>query len=96
MPKNLPPNPSMEYLRKEAKDLLEAHRRGDLSVLPILRNLRDLRGAPDDVVLKHPLTFQAAQLCLAIEYGFRDWDGLKTGVEGARADAAARPVRDVE
>jgi len=86
----------MEYLRKEAKDLLDAHRRGDRAVLPTLRNLRDLRGAPDDTVLKHSLTLQAAQLCLAMEYGFRNWGEMKNCVEDARVGAAANPVRDVE
>jgi transposase InsO family protein len=37
MPRSLPRKPSLEYVRKEAKDLLAAHQSGDASVCDVLR-----------------------------------------------------------
>lgn len=98
MSKTLPPNPSMEFLRKEAKDLHEAHRGGDRSILPIMRHLRRARWFSDDVLMMPSFAFplQDAQLCLAIEYGFKSWAEMKAKVEGTPPPPESPQFHDVE
>lgn len=98
MSKTLPPQPNMEFLRKEAKDLLDARRRGDRSVIPVMRNLRRLRGSSDATLMEPSAVFslQDAQLCLAIEYGFESWAALKARVEGSPPPPEAPRFHDVE
>jgi len=99
MPKSLPPKPNMDYLRKEAKDLLEARRRGDRSVLPVMRHLRKFRDSSDDTLMAPATSFPLsdAQLALAIDYGFEDWAGLKARVENTPPATAGIPrFSDIE
>ena len=67
MPRRLPLNPSLEQLRKQARDLLAAHRRGDPEASARLR-----RWFPD----LEELRLAHAQLTLAREHGFPSWPRL--------------------
>lgn len=70
--------PSLEFARKQAKELLKAHRAGDLHVLPRLRtNLRGLAGLDDASVLATRLTLASAQHIVAREHGYASWPVLK-------------------
>ncbi|MGQ0702709.1 MAG: ankyrin repeat domain-containing protein [Gemmatimonadales bacterium] len=65
----LPDRPSLEQLRKQAKDLLRDARRGDPSALARISTVK--RIAPDArLLLAH------AQLAIAREYGFPSWPKL--------------------
>lgn len=76
--RRLPARPSLERLRKQAKDLLKSHRAGDASALEriqaILPHLRqnDLGDA---------VTLADAQFVLSREYGFENWAHLARHVE---------------
>jgi hypothetical protein len=88
----------MEFLRKEAKDLMDARRRGDRSVLPIMRHLRRFHSSSDDTLMDQTTTFglQDAQLALSIEYGFKSWAEMKARVEGTPPPPEGPRFHDVE
>jgi ankyrin repeat protein len=71
MSTSLPAAPSLEQLRKQAKDLLRAHRAGD----PEARARVQAHGP------KEPLKLTGAQLVIAREHGFASWPRLRAYVE---------------
>ncbi|MGO8703433.1 MAG: hypothetical protein ACLQVA_06410 [Candidatus Brocadiia bacterium] len=73
---SLPDRPNLEQLRKQAKDLLKAHRQGDASACRILRHLARFAAVSDPDVLKAKVTLSEAQHALAREYGFKNWAAL--------------------
>lgn len=77
----LPERPSLEFLRKQAKDLLKAHDARDPSCCEVLRALRRFAQANDTAILSAPCALQEVQFALALSYGFRNWDHLKAYVE---------------
>jgi hypothetical protein len=85
----LPLQANLEHLRRQAKDLLQAHQRGEVAVCATLRGLRHLTHAADDAILAASLTLRQAQHALAHAYGFSNWAALKAAVE---ARAAVRAV----
>jgi ankyrin repeat protein len=72
---SLPSAPSLEQLRKQAKDLLRAHRAGDPEALA--------RVAAHDP--GEPLKLTGAQYVVAREHGFPSWPRLKAYVERVAA-----------
>jgi hypothetical protein len=75
--RTLPPNPSLEQQKKQAKELLRALRAGAADARARFR-----RELPD----KARFTLADAQLVIAREYGFASWALLKTHIEhGERA-----------
>jgi ankyrin repeat protein len=83
--RNLPPDPSLEQQKKQAKELLHALRAGDVDARARFR-----RHLPD----KPRLTLADAQLVLAREYGFESWARLKAHIEEHAGAGAVAP--DVE
>ena len=71
---SLPPKPSLEHLKKQAKDLLSAHHVGEQAAL-------------DRVSPYFPtgseFSLTQAQFVLAREYGFSSWHALSVHVDGA-------------
>jgi ankyrin repeat protein len=65
----LPANPNLDQLRRQAKDLLRAARRGEPDAQSRIRAVGGL------------LTLAAAQLAVAREYGFASWPKLVDEVE---------------
>src|SRR5215211_4775827 len=92
----LPTRPSLEQLRKQAKELLQLHRVGDAGVTRRFRAAlpRLATNADSAAVLAD------AQFVVAREYGFRSWAELARHVETINpSDAAAEnvsPIRPVE
>ena len=82
MPRSLPSRPSLEYVRKEAKRLLAAHRNGDSSLRDVLRCLRRFAGASDHDMLAADVSLQEVQHALAQDYGFRSWARLRAFCAG--------------
>jgi len=70
---SLPAAPSLEQLRKQAKDLLRAHRAGDPGAAA---RVAAHRPHPDE-----PLKLAGAQLVVAREHGFASWPRLRAYVE---------------
>ena len=74
----LPDRPNLGQLRRQAKELRDAARRGEPGALD--RVLRGYRAAPPGGV-----TLAAAQLVIARELGFTSWPRLKAAVEARNA-----------
>jgi hypothetical protein len=86
--RQLPPKPSLEQLRKRAKDLLRALRAGDARALARFRD-----GHPAwRQVEKSGAALHDAQWVLAREYGFESWPRLAAHVE--TIESARRAVRE--
>jgi ankyrin repeat protein len=74
MPKELPEVPNLEYLRKQAKTLLNDFRQGDPQAAERLRSQDALR-ANEEIKLAD------AQRAIAREYGFLNWPELREHVD---------------
>ena len=81
MPATLPRKPSLTQLKKQAKELLKAHREADISVCETLRLTRRFAESTDREILQARITLHDTQFALALSYGFRDWKELKTRTE---------------
>jgi ankyrin repeat protein len=84
--RRLPKQPSLEQLRKQAKDLLEQYRAGDPAVVA---EIHRFESRPD------PATFALndAQRVLARAYGYESWPKLKAFVDGANIARLAAAVQ---
>jgi len=71
---SLPVRPSLEQLKKQAKDLIRAYRASDPTALGKLRTYKPNISEPDG---HHPATLADAQFTLAREHGFDSWPKLK-------------------
>ena len=78
MSASLPAAPSLEQLRKQAKDLLRAHRAGDPEAIARVEAYRP----------KEPLKLTGAQLVIAREHGFASWPRLRAYVARVAAHGA--------
>jgi ankyrin repeat protein len=78
MSASLPDRPNLGQLRRQAKELRDAARRGEPGALD--RVTRSYRAAPHGDV-----TLAAAQLVIARELGFTSWPRLKAAVESRAA-----------
>ena len=97
MPRPLPPHPDLEHLKNEAKALLKAHRRRDVSACSALRQLPRCNSLSDEEILSTRVSLQEVQFVLARTYGFGDWPELRRHVLLSRAQGSrARhlPSRD--
>ncbi len=78
---SLPSRPDFEQLRRQAKELARAAKRGDADALTSLDAVRR-PGAP--------ITLSLAQLALARDLGFPSWPSLKEAVEANGATLSQR------
>ncbi|MGC1490531.1 MAG: ankyrin repeat domain-containing protein [Candidatus Acidiferrum sp.] len=84
--RRLPKQPSLEQLRKQAKDLLKQYRAGDAAAVA---EVARFERRPD------PATFALhdAQRVLARAYGYESWPKLKAFVDGANVERLAAAVK---
>jgi len=80
--RQLPANPSVENLKKQAKALLRAHKHGDASACQTLRRLPRLEDSDDAGILSAKVGLREAQQALAMDYGCEDWIELMVRAEG--------------
>jgi hypothetical protein len=84
--RTLPPQPSLEQLKKQAKELLAAARAGDRTAQERLRRFFSVQpatrpvGQPEGQAAKPP-TLSQAQLVVAREHGFPSWARLRREVQ---------------
>ncbi|MCY4569176.1 MAG: hypothetical protein OXD49_12800 [Candidatus Poribacteria bacterium] len=79
--KQLPPNPSLEHLKSQAKQLLKAHTEDSLDARQRIRaSFPKLSDATDTEIQDAAFGLQDAQLVIAREYGFASWARLKEEV----------------
>ena len=94
--KQLPPNPSLEHLKSQAKQLLKAHKRGSLDVLQRIRAFfPKLADATDTEIQNAAFGLQDAQLVIAREYGFASWTRLKEEVQHQKQVEAGTLTKDL-
>src|SRR5688572_922215 len=89
--KRLPERPSLEHLKKQAKNLLALYRAGDPTAIERIRNSLPaalLAGGLESTNLS--LRLHDAQSCIAREYGFSSWADVKTYVEARVEDLSDR------
>jgi Ankyrin repeats (3 copies) len=80
--RSLPPDPNLDHLRYQAKDLIRDHAARKLEAAQRLREFHPLfRGSAGEEIFATKLSLSAAQLAIAREYGFRSWTRLKAHVE---------------
>jgi ankyrin repeat protein len=72
----LPAQPHLDYLRRQARDLLRAARAGDTAAAERL------------LAVSERQTLATAQLAVARDYGFASWAKLKTEVQSRNTDLA--------
>lgn len=78
----LPPNPSLDHLKYQAKDLRKAHAACDFAAAQRLREFHPkFRHASDDEIFATPISLSDAQLAIARESGFPSWTRLKRRIE---------------
>ena len=93
MSQSLPPHPSLEALKKQAKQLVAACKSGDASICSTLRLLKRFTDASDADILSAKVSLTEAQFALAMNYGFESWAKLKAHVEsGATGPARSATV----
>jgi hypothetical protein len=91
--RSLPERPSLEQLRKQAKELHRAHRSGDLAGCGVLRRIHRLAALDDAELARVSLTLADAQFALALEHGLPSWVELKHKVELLRGERTVGSVR---
>lgn len=80
--KSLPPNPSLNHLRYQAKDLLRDHAARSQAVAQRIREFHpQFRRASDAEILEAQFRLSDAQLTIAREYGFPSWARMKRHIE---------------
>jgi hypothetical protein len=90
--RRLPLHPHLDVPKREARELLDACRRGEQDALERVRRRHPkFKSVADDATI--PLNFKLsdAQLVVAREYGFSTWAVLKQRIA---AEAPARALRD--
>jgi hypothetical protein len=81
MRRDLPESPSLDHLKKQAKDLLDAHQRGDAEALARIRAaVPSLSGMGDEELARAPFALHDAQSAIAREYGLKSWSELRDEV----------------
>lgn len=93
--KRLPATPSLEHLKRQAKDLLAAHAVGDPAAFQRLREFHPRFEDLDDAAIGAAgLTLSDAQLALAREYGFASWPRLRRRVTAGAAEAPGSALEE--
>jgi ankyrin repeat protein len=82
MSKSLPQRPSLDQLKRQAKDLLKQLRRNEASALVRVKNaLPDFETVNDAALSEVSFALSQAQRVVAREYGFASWPKLKQHIE---------------
>jgi hypothetical protein len=89
MKKQLPSQPNLEQLKKQAKDLRKLHASGDAEAIRRTRESHSqLVDEPDAAIRDAEFSLSDAQLVIAREYGFESWPKLKEHVQSATLETS--------
>jgi Lon protease-like protein len=87
MQRDLPARPNLDHLKKQAKDLLDAHQRGDEQALARIRTaVPSFATLSDEDLARAPFALHDAQSAVAREYGLKSWNELRDEVARRTAD----------
>jgi ankyrin repeat protein len=93
MSRQLPPSPSLEQLKKQAKSLLKRQQAADSQALTRIReNHPRWRSLLEEQVAASPFALADAQLVIASEYGFASWSKLQAHVKKLEAASSTAEV----
>jgi ankyrin repeat protein len=95
-PPQLPERPSLEQLKRQAKDLLRSAKAADSAALARFRTLPALARESDDAIAHAPLALHDAQSVIAREHGFTSWNALRDRVEELTLEFGAAVDRFIE
>jgi len=96
MSSSLPAHPSLEQLKKLAKDLVKDHEEKQPDALALIaRHLPALSGKSAVEIAAYPFALHDAQSVIARQYGFPSWNDLHDHV-GELSKAAPAPVPDLD
>ena len=88
MTKDLPANPNLENLKKQAKHLAKAHKAGQVEAFSRIKaSFPPLADASVKEILAADFSLCNAQLVVAREYGFATWKELAAAVESPESSA---------
>jgi len=76
MPENLPEKPSIEHLKKQAKQLLNSFRNGDYVTFHKFKLIKRYSSLSKEEYLKSPIKLHDAHFAIALYYGFQSWQQL--------------------
>jgi hypothetical protein len=86
MRRELPRRASLEHLKKQAKDLLDDHKRADPEALARIREaMPAFAGMSDEAIAGAPFALHDAQSTIAREYGKKSWNELREAVAAQSA-----------
>ena len=81
MAAHLPAKPNLRHLQEQAKDLLKAHRRGELSACMVLRAHPRFKKGNDQSIITARVSLQEMQHALALHYALDSWRDLKASLQ---------------
>ena len=82
MQKPLPAQPSLDQLKKQAKELVKSHRAQNAATVALIReSLPALARKTDEEIILYPFALHDAQSVIARHYGFLSWSHLRDHVE---------------
>ena len=91
MPVLLPPNPSLDQLRRQGRELLQAFREGEEEAFSrIQSNFPKLEGADETTIRASSFGLRDALLVISREYGFGSWPQLQAQLGGASTRPAPK------
>lgn len=89
MTRQLPARPNLEHLKAQAKDLLDAHCRGEPRALERIRaSVPAFARMSDEQLARAPFALHDAQSAIAREYGFVSWTDLRGKVAAVSAGSS--------
>jgi hypothetical protein len=92
MQKPLPARPSLEQLKKQAKELVKDRQTRNPAAFTLIREfLPALTGKTDQEIIAFPFALHDAQSVMARQYGFLSWNKLRDHLE--TLDAASTRLR---
>jgi Ankyrin repeats (3 copies) len=91
----LPPNPDLEHLKHQAKDLMRARRAATPAACQRIREFHPrFRSATDSEIAGAAFALSDAQLTIARERGFASWPRLRTFVQNFNRDDLNAPKHE--
>jgi hypothetical protein len=85
--RQLPAKPHLDHLKSQAKDLLDAHRRGEPEAFARIRDsVPAFAAMSDDTLARATFALHDAQSAIAREYGCASWAELRTRVAAMTAE----------
>lgn len=91
----LPPDPNVEHLKHQAKDLMRAQHAATPEACQRIREFHPrFRSASDDVIAGATFALGDAQLTIARERGFATWPRLRTYFQSRKRDDLSLPKHE--